>query len=231
MIIEIFAPHGLAVILFLFYKIRRSLDRDCTKNKRTSKKLLQRDYEQLYIGPEILMDMRLAQIIALTWVTFMYSTSIPLLFLIVSIAFSVMYWLDKYLMFRFYRLSKNYNSTPINLTTKRLRIILYFHVIVTTFTLCNKDILDSGQSQGLVDDLKDSYLYFLSDDIRNGLKMPHVKLFGIAFFIMIAMNLLSEQIANLIINCKKNSVQIDKRVALRTITTSLQNHQFSLVNT
>lgn len=148
MVIEIFAPHGLAVIMFIYYSVRRCIDRDCGKSKRASKKVLQRDYEELYKGPEIIMDMRLAQIIALTWVTLMYSTSIPLLFLLTTIAFTLMYWLDKYLMFRFYRLSKNYNSKPINLTTKFLRWSILAHCASTIYTLLHKGMIESKDVNG-----------------------------------------------------------------------------------
>ena len=60
MIIEIVAPHGLPLVLTIYYGVSRCIDRGCTKDKRKTKQLIQYNYEQLYIGPEFTLDNRLA---------------------------------------------------------------------------------------------------------------------------------------------------------------------------
>jgi len=60
MIIEIGAPHILPLFYFIYYKMRQCWDRSCTLDKSKTKKKIQSNYEKLYIGPEFMLDARLA---------------------------------------------------------------------------------------------------------------------------------------------------------------------------
>ena len=60
MILEIGAPHIVPVSYLILYGMRRCSDRSCSCDKRKSKKYLQSEYEELYTGPEFLLDARLA---------------------------------------------------------------------------------------------------------------------------------------------------------------------------
>ena len=60
MLLEIGAPHAIPFLQLAYFGIRRCLDRGCTCDQKKSKKLLQSEYEELYIGPEFLLDSRLA---------------------------------------------------------------------------------------------------------------------------------------------------------------------------
>ena len=113
MILEVGAPHLLPVSYLTFYKVSRCWDRGCGWDKRKSKKYLQSDYEELYTGPEFYLDARLAQIVAITWTTFMYSPGLPILFIIAAINFIIIFWVDKWLILRFYRTPKNYDEQSI----------------------------------------------------------------------------------------------------------------------
>lgn len=87
MIIELPIPHFWPMTMLTYFKCARRWDRSCTKDKRKSKKILQEDYEDLYIGPEFVFDYRLAQLVAFTWVALMYNIGMPILFLIGAINF------------------------------------------------------------------------------------------------------------------------------------------------
>tara|TARA_B110000285_G_C14804771_1_gene459165 strand:+ start:256 stop:477 length:222 start_codon:yes stop_codon:yes gene_type:complete len=60
MILEISAPHLIPLLQLMYLGIARLYDRSCSCDKRKSKKLLQSEYEELYIGPEFSLDARLA---------------------------------------------------------------------------------------------------------------------------------------------------------------------------
>lgn len=59
MIIELPIPHFWPMTMLTYFKCARAWDRSCTKDRRKSKKILQEDYEDLYIGPEFVLDYRL----------------------------------------------------------------------------------------------------------------------------------------------------------------------------
>ena len=75
--------------------------------------MIQQEYEELYIGPEFSLDARLAQVISITWVTFMYSAALPIMFPMCVLNFIIIYWVDKWLLLRFYRTPKNYDDKII----------------------------------------------------------------------------------------------------------------------
>jgi hypothetical protein len=97
MILNIFTPHiGLLMKGFLGC-FRRCCDRSCSFNKRKTKKVLQQDYEDLYTGPEMLLQLRYSQILADAFIMLLYSSGMPLLYVIGFISFFLSYWLDKFL--------------------------------------------------------------------------------------------------------------------------------------
>ena len=110
MVIEIFFPHIMPAMQRMYYGCRRCCDRGCTCDDRKSSQLLQSDYESLYLGPEFMLDARLAQIIAFVWVVFMFSHVMPLMFPIALVNFFMMYWIDKLLLLKFFRIPKNYDE-------------------------------------------------------------------------------------------------------------------------
>ena len=89
------------------------------------------------------MDARLAQIIAFTWVTFMYSSGLPILFLITAVNFVLIYWVDKWLVLRFYRTPKNYDELCINFSLEEIKLSFVFHFIIGAIVFSNKKILTS----------------------------------------------------------------------------------------
>jgi len=143
MLIEIVAPHALPLIMIIFLGIRRCCDRGCTNNKRRTKQLIQSSYEHMYIGPEFMLDSRLAQLVAITWVTFMFSTGLPVIILVTLCNFLAMYWIDKYLLLRFYRTPKNWDDTTINYSFFLLKFTFLFHMLMGMLMLSNTNILTS----------------------------------------------------------------------------------------
>jgi hypothetical protein len=70
-------------------------DRSYTCDKKRTKKLLQEDYEALYLGPEFLLEMRYSQAISNVYVIMLYSSGIPLLYPTGFVTFLLTYWIDK----------------------------------------------------------------------------------------------------------------------------------------
>ena len=144
MILEMGAPHAVPVMQYIWTNITRCHDRGCSFNKTRSKKLLQQEYEELYIGPEFQLDVRLAQIVAITWVTFMYSSGMPVLFILVALNFFMIFWVDKFLLLRFYKTPKNYDEQSIKFSISEMKWSFLFHFIVGTLVYSNDRILSSS---------------------------------------------------------------------------------------
>lgn len=58
MFINIFTPHIGGLVGVLISGLKQCLDQGCCCNSKRTKKVLQEDYEELYTGPEFLIEVR-----------------------------------------------------------------------------------------------------------------------------------------------------------------------------
>jgi len=71
----------------------------------------------------------------------MFSTGLPIIIVITIANFFAMYWIDKYLLLRFYRTPKNWDDTTIKYTLSLLKWTFVFHFVMGMLILSNSDIL------------------------------------------------------------------------------------------
>jgi len=80
----------------------------------------------------------------------MYSPGLPVLFLITAINFLIVYWIDKWLLLRFYRTPKNYDEICINFSLNEMKIAFIFHFILGSAIYSNDKILTSSGAVNLI---------------------------------------------------------------------------------
>jgi len=97
MILNVFSPHFSNFCWMIFRGCKRCRDRGCSWDMRRTKKILQVDYENVYLGPEFLMEMRYSQILSNIYIVFTYSGGLPLLYVVAFLSFFATYWVDKFL--------------------------------------------------------------------------------------------------------------------------------------
>ena len=90
--------------------------------------------------------------VAFIWVTFMYNIGLPMLFLICVINFTIMYWVDKYLLLRFHRIPKNYDEKTINFVLTQMKFAFILHSIIGFIMISNDAILTPS---GITSELKE----------------------------------------------------------------------------
>lgn len=101
--LHILLPHIGLMMQAMSLFMRRCYDRKLTCRRRITRQIIQSDYEDLYTGPEFLIQVRLAQLLTLIFVTLTYSSGMPLLYLVTGASLFVTYWSDKVLVLRYYR--------------------------------------------------------------------------------------------------------------------------------
>ena len=99
-------------------------------NGTKSRKILQEDYEELYTGSEYVLDYRLGRVVAIVWITFMFSVGMPMMLLVAIINLVLMYWYDKWYLLRFTKNPKNYNERPIIFSIQLMKVAFLWHLIV-----------------------------------------------------------------------------------------------------
>ena len=95
MIINVVNVPAIVIIFRLIAGLRRCFDRGCTMDMRRTKQKKQVLWENLYIGPEFLIEFRYSQILTITFVCLFYSAGIPVLFISSFLNLLCLYWVDK----------------------------------------------------------------------------------------------------------------------------------------
>jgi hypothetical protein len=73
----------------------------------------------------------------------MFSSGMPLLYIIVAINFTVTFWIDKWLLLRFYTIPTNFNGESILYSVSLMKYGIVFHFILGYFLISEHSILES----------------------------------------------------------------------------------------
>jgi hypothetical protein len=103
----------------------------------------------LYVGPDFGLDGRLAQMIAIVWVVFMYAPGLPILFPLTALNFFIIYWIDKYLLLRFFKKPKNYDEESILFTVDQMKYSFVFHMVLGAFVYSKNTILNAKNMEAI----------------------------------------------------------------------------------
>jgi hypothetical protein len=193
MLIAIAEPHMIPLAQIIYYNSRRCWDRRCSCDKQKSRKLLQKDYEDMYVGPEFSLDSRLAQIVAFTWTTFTYSSGLPIMYIITAVNFMIIYWIDKVLLLRFYKSPKNYDEQSINFALGQCYYAFLFHFLIGSLVYSNDQILTSTSSEENKDKFRASDQSLFSLSRYNKF---HVILFVVGHIFLILLTIFQQTIFN-----------------------------------
>ena len=91
----------------------------------------------------------------------MFSSGMPLLYVLMAINFTVTFWIDKWLILRFYKTPTNFNGESILYSVGLMEYGIVFHFILGWFLMSNHKILTKDEKSGEED--KDVHLesYYL----------------------------------------------------------------------
>jgi len=92
-----------------------------------------------------MMEFRYSNLLTVLGVTFLYSSGMPILYPIAALYFFVTYWVDKWLLLRFYRKPVMFDSYMARETLKWFKWILVVHVLAGLLMYSNSSILPSDQ--------------------------------------------------------------------------------------
>ena len=143
MILQIAWPHLVVFVHFIYLQCVRHHDRYFTFNIRRTRQASQSAYEDMYTGPEFILQLRLAQVMSVIFVTMSLSSGMPILYLVCVVVFFVTYWVDKYLLLRFFRMTEGYTKFLTQNVIALLPLAVVLHVFFGFFILSAPNILTS----------------------------------------------------------------------------------------
>lgn len=159
MILNIVTPHVANILFYYYHRCQKLFDRCCSKNKITSR-LTKNDYFDLYIGPEFSLGSRYAEILATIFVVLIYSSGMPILYACCFFYFFITYWMDKWMILRFYRTPPHTDLYISNLFSQIVLVSIIVHLCVGIWIYGNKDIFPNSLP---------TFLDFISDFVKTNI--------------------------------------------------------------
>lgn len=102
LLIGVVSPHLSNLVAFgIFLLVQRI-------KKAQRKENSQEEFEELYLGPEMLMEDRYSQLLVTFYICLLYSSGMPMLYVISSLSFLATFYADKFFFIHFYRTPPKY---------------------------------------------------------------------------------------------------------------------------
>ena len=145
---QILTPHlGLCLhAMYMFFS--RCFDRRCSLNRAVTKCVIQEDYEDLYTGPEFLLQVRYAQLLCTVFVTVSFSSGLPILYAIAAVSLFGMYWTDKVLLLRYHKITPGYTKWTSMQVVRIMPLAAVAHILFGFFMYSYPFVLSSDLNTG-----------------------------------------------------------------------------------
>jgi hypothetical protein len=194
--------------------VTRFLDRGCCCcGSWRTKKLTLEDYQQVNTGSAVDFDYKYANLLTVVYLTMLYGSGIPIMYLIAAVYFFVSYWIDKVLIYYNHRKPNEFNET---LTLQVLRMFKYaviMHIVGALFMYSNSSILPVTMQEGTNDTTVQvgSKKYKKHEDMFSGERYNSLEMNLYIFFIFLTFvaylidMLFVRQIRKCLINCSEKA--------------------------
>jgi hypothetical protein len=116
----------------------------CGQDKHFTKKLNQSEYEALWDGGEFELPARYGAIQMVYWVTMMYGTGLPVLYVLAFFYFFMCYWVDKWAITKLYNKPAQSDEKVAFSVTGRLIFGVLLHMLFATWKYSNSKIFRSA---------------------------------------------------------------------------------------
>jgi len=217
MLLGIFSPHLANGMFWLKGSCKRLYDRRCTRNRRKTRQIFQGDYEQMYLGPELLFEYRYSTMLNTVFISLMFGTGMPILYLFGFIAFWITYWVDKWTMLRIYQIPPNYNKEVVKSSREWINAAIILHFLFGWWMYSNAIIFETQQDKifGIdvsteTEDIDDNYPWL---NIHERISQYHSLIYFASFIVFILIFLSKAVLFKMYRKCK-NSCQKNKKLEM-----------------
>jgi len=166
MIMNVVNPHLLPVVLHPIQKCKLwCKERKIAKSRKNSH--TQRELNAMYEGKPFTLAERYAIICNTIYVSFFYSSGMPILLLMASITFFVTYYCDKFVLLKKSKTPPQYNEHIAQFAVKLIKPIVYIHLAMSIWIYGSDTVLlshplkahDYGET-GMGSEFEDKFLNY-----------------------------------------------------------------------
>ena len=147
MLIGIFSPHLANSLYWIRGACKRWRDRKWTCSRMKTKQIFQADYEQMYMGPELLFEYRYSTLLNIIFISLMFGTGMPILYFFGFISLFLSYWVDKWTLLRIYQTPPPYNKDLTKVSREWMNIAIILHLLFGFWMLSNSIIFDTKNDE------------------------------------------------------------------------------------
>jgi hypothetical protein len=223
MALSVGSPHGL--FLLFWYPLASCKRRFCWKKHR-----IQGNLNQMMIGPEFTIEVHTAVNLNIVFTCFLYSSGMPIMNFICFFALLIRYWVEKWLVLRYYRKPPIYKEEINNKALSILPFAGMLHCLFGLYMYGTEDIFPRGyhlNSDNKVEGDEES----LSDRMQMDQGVIFLILFGVGLAIRLIDAMLHRLILLISINVfKRNIVQSVEYKAFEEEYDNIRSRGIALYN-
>lgn len=117
--------------------------------KVKTKKKTQSELNDLYTGPQMESFIVYANIFSNLWSCLMFSSGLPVLYIVATIFFMSLYWVQKIMLLKVYQRTSSFNEDLALTAIGYIKIGLLFHVLIGVFMYTNNAIISTSISEDI----------------------------------------------------------------------------------
>ena len=148
--LTIVAPHSARLFWWFLTWVRRH----CTSRARHYFSFgmgrfasSQRALNELFLGPKFRLSSRIPQMLVPIFATMTYGAGMPILYLICCLTFGVFFWVEKFLLLRYYRLPPRFGPELLNWAANMMFYAILWHIVFAVWMLSTPHIFDDGSAE------------------------------------------------------------------------------------
>ncbi|CAI2368472.1 unnamed protein product [Moneuplotes crassus] len=212
MLFGIFSPHLANSMFWIAGAFFRWKDRYFTCNKKRTKQLFQADYEQMYMGPELLFEYRYSTMLTTVYVSLMFGTGMPILYSIAFFAFFMSYWVDKWTLLRIYQTPPRYDKDLNKTVREWINLAVILHFLFSFWMFSNSIIFGTRQDtifginiRSTTEDIDEDYPWLhMGDRVAQYHVVIYLLAFGMFIIIFILKSFVFKAINKIYSTCTRS---------------------------
>lgn len=197
MIFNISFPFMELIMTSAFKCFRKCLDKRCWTRKTSQK--YKSDYINLYSSDVYPLEERYALIISIFWITMIFNCVIPILNVIAALSFFLLQWIDKILVFKFFKTPINFDESLHRKFMKTLYLSIILHLAASAFLLSEPNLVPKNSNFSNFSALTASSNQRLNTLIQTYYIIPYVGL----CILLVVYALFKQTILGLLSKCNK----------------------------
>lgn len=184
MLLQAVTPHIVPLAQYFHHlRLRRREEKREQLASDDGKRYRGEEPQEVFIGPEFPMEVRLSQVILTVTLVLMYSPGLPMLYVLGIGSLAAAFWLDKYFILHFYRPQRGSHRELLDRVFSQTRVAFLLHFTIGCFMYSNGRILNDGEKRDKLE--LGAASQFVSAFRQKWYDLQHLQIFILGNFLLL----------------------------------------------